>query len=69
MKAKQFAGTVDEKTQEAEQIKSLMQAQMVNNNLMNMIAMGVGTTMPLIVQNPTLTQELDDKLKAAKRPN
>ena len=69
MKAKQFAGTVDENAKEAEQIKSLMQAQMVNNNLMNMIAMGVGTTMPLIVQSPQLTQELDDKLKAANQPN
>ena len=68
MKAKQFAGTVDENAKEAEQIKSIMQAQMVNNNLMNMIAMGVGTTMPLIVQSPQLTQELDDKLKAANQP-
>jgi hypothetical protein len=69
MKAKQFAGTVDNNAKEAEQIKSLMQAQMVNNNLMNMIAMGTGTTMPIAVQNPQLAQELDDKLKAAKQPN
>jgi hypothetical protein len=68
MKAKQFAGTVDENAKEAEQIKSLMQAQMVNNNLMNMIAMGVGSSMPLIVQSPELTKELDNKLKAAQKP-
>ena len=52
-----------------ESMTPILQAQMVNNNLMNMIAMGVGTTMPLIVQSPQLTQELDDKLKAANQPN
>ena len=44
-----------------------MQAKIVNNNLMNMIAMGVGSSMPLIVQSPELFKELYDKLKAAQK--
>ena len=64
MKAKQFAGTVDENAKEAEQIKSLMQAQMVNNNIMSLIQQSTGFTLPMIIKSPDFSKELDDKLKS-----
>ena len=64
MKAKQFAGTVDENAKEAEQIKSIMQAQMVNNNIMSLIQQSTGFTLPMIIKSPDFSKELDDKLKS-----
>ena len=64
MKAKQFAGTVDENAKEAEQIKSLMQAQMVNNNIMSLIQQSTGFTLPMIIKSPDFSKELDAKLKS-----
>ena len=65
MKAKQFAGVVDESgSSEAAQIKAIMAAQMANNNIMNLVQMGTGMIMPLVVQNNTLTDDFEQRLKA-----
>jgi integrase len=49
MKAKQFAGVVDETaSSEAAQIKAIMAAQMANSNIMNLVQMGTGLIMPLV---------------------
>ena len=68
MKAKQFAGVVDEKSSsEAAQIKSIMAAQMANNNIMNLVQMGTGLVMPLIAQSPDLTDDFENRLKAQRK--
>ncbi len=67
MKAKQFAGVVDESAStEAAQIKAIMSAQMANNNIMNLVQMGTGLVMPLIAQNPKLTDDFENRLKAQR---
>lgn len=68
MKAKQFAGVVDEKSSsEAAQIKAIMTAQMANNNIMNLVQMGTGLVMPLIAQSPDLTDDFENRLKAQRK--
>jgi integrase len=68
MKAKQFAGVVDETTStEAAQIKAIMSAQMANNNIMNLVQMGTGLVMPLIAQNSELTDDFENRLKAQRK--
>ena len=68
MKAKQFAGVVDESAStEAAQIKAIMSAQMANNNIMNLVQMGTGLVMPLIAQNPKLTDDFENRLKAQRK--
>jgi integrase len=65
MKAKQFAGVVDESgSSEAAQIKAIMAAQMANNNIMNLVQMGTGLIMPLAVQSNKLTDDFEQRLKA-----
>jgi integrase len=65
MKAKQFAGVVDESaSSEAAQIKAIMAAQMANNNIMNLVQMGTGLIMPLAVQSNKLTDDFKQRLKA-----
>ncbi len=68
MKAKQFAGVVDETaSSEAAQIKAIMSAQMANNNIMNLVQMGTGLVMPLIAQSPELTDDFENRLKAQRK--
>ena len=68
MKAKQFAGVVDETAStEAAQIKAIMSAQMANNNIMNLVQMGTGLVMPLIAQNSDLTDDFENRLKAQRK--
>jgi hypothetical protein len=68
MKAKQFAGVVDETAStEAAQIKAIMSAQMANNNIMNLVQMGTGLVMPLIAQNSELTDDFENRLKAQRK--
>jgi len=65
MKAKQFAGVVDESaSSEAAQIKAIMAAHMANNNIMNLVQMGIGLVMPLAVQSTKLTDDFEQRLKA-----
>lgn len=65
MKAKQFAGVVDETaSSEAAQIKAIMAAHMANNNIMNLVQMGMGLVMPLAAQSTKLTDDFEQRLKA-----
>ncbi len=64
MKAKQFAGTVDPHAAgEAAQIRAIMAAQLANNNIMSLVQMSTGLTLPLLVQSQELTQDFEDRLK------
>ncbi len=68
MKAKQFAGVVDETaSSEATQIKAIMAAQMANSNIMNLVQMGTGLIMPLVVQSAKLTDDFENRLKAQQK--
>ena len=68
MKAKQFAGVVDESAStEAAQIRAIMTAQMANNNIMNLVQMSTGLVMPLIAQNSELTDDFENRLKAQRK--
>jgi integrase len=64
MKAKQFAGVVDPNgTGDAAQIRAIMSAHVANNNIMSLVQMGTGLTIPLVVQSPELTDAFDKRLK------
>ena len=64
MKAKQFAGVVDPNgTGDAAQIRAIMAAQVANNNIMSLVQMGTGLTIPLTVQSPELTDAFEKRLK------
>jgi hypothetical protein len=52
---------------EAAQIRAIMSAQMANNNIMNLVQMSTGLVMPLIAQNPTLTDDFESRLKAQRK--
>jgi hypothetical protein len=52
---------------EAAQIKAIMTAQMANNNIMNLVQMSTGLVMPLIAQNPALTDDFENRLKAQRK--
>jgi hypothetical protein len=68
MKAKQFAGVVDETaSSEAAQIKAIMAAQMANSNIMNLVQMGTGLIMPLVVQSAKLTDEFEQRLNSHQK--
>ena len=68
MKAKQFAGVVDESgSSEAAQIKAIMAAHMANNNIMNLVQMGMGLVMPLVVQSQNLTDDFEKRLKGHQK--
>ena len=64
MKAKQFAGVVDPNgTGDAAQIRAIMAAQVANNNIMSLVQMGTGLTIPLTAQSPELTDAFEKRLK------
>jgi hypothetical protein len=44
-----------------------MSAQMANNNIMNLVQMSTGLVMPLIAQNPALTDDFESRLKAQRK--
>jgi integrase len=68
MKAKQFAGVVDPNgTGDAAQIRSIMAAQIANDNIMNLVQMGVGMSVPLVVQSQELTDDFENRLKAKRK--
>ena len=68
LKAKQFAGTVDPHAAgQAAQIRAIMSAQLANNNIMSLVQMSTGLTMPLIVQSQELTEDFEDRLKRKVR--
>jgi integrase len=65
MKAKQFAGDVDAQgVVDAAKIRAIMSAQMANNNILSLVQMGTGLTVPLVVQSPALTDDFADRLKS-----
>lgn len=66
MKARQFAGNVDGSIGgEAAEIKALMQAQMAKSNILSLIEMSTGLSLPLIVQSPVFTQDFEERLNQA----
>jgi len=69
MKAKQFAGVVDENAKggEGAQIKAIMAAQMANNNILSLVQMSTGLIMPLVVLNADLTDDFERRLKAKRK--
>jgi hypothetical protein len=68
MKARQFAGTlVDDDSAEASQIRALMAAQMPNN-IMQLIEMSTGFTLPMIVRSQGIAEEFNERLKQRKSP-
>jgi hypothetical protein len=65
MKAKQFAGDVDAQgVVDAAKIRAIKSAQMANNNILSLVQMGTGLTVPLVVQSPALTDDFADRLKS-----
>jgi len=68
MKAKQFAGVVDPQASgQAAQIRSIMAAQMANNNIMSLVQMGTGLVMPLAAQSQELTDDFERRLKDQRK--
>ena len=68
MKAKQFTGDLDgDSSAEADQIRALMSAQVANNNIMSLIEMSTGLTLPMIVQNQAMTEDFNNRLRARQR--
>jgi len=66
MKAKQFTGTLDDQgSAEAAQIRALMAAQMPNN-IMQLIEMSTGLTLPMVVKSQDMAQDFNDRLKQRK---
>lgn len=64
MKAAQFAGVVDGNAGgDAAQIREIMQAQMTDSNILSLIQLSTGLTMPLIVQSPQITEDFESRLK------
>jgi hypothetical protein len=69
MKARQFAGTLgDDDSAEASQIRALMAAQMPNN-IMQLIEMSTGFTLPMIVRSHDIAEEFNERLKQRKSPS
>jgi hypothetical protein len=68
MKAKQFTGDLDgDSSAEADQIRALMSAQVANNNIMSLIEMSTGLTLPMIVQNQAMTEDFNNRLRSRQR--
>jgi integrase len=64
MKARQFAGNVDGSIGgEAAEIEALMQAQMARSNILSLIEMSTGLSLPLIIQSPVFTEDFEKRLK------
>ena len=68
MKAKQFEGTLDgDGSDQAAQIRALMAAQ-VPNNIMQLIEMSTGLTLPMVVISHDVTKDFNERLKQRKPP-
>ena len=68
MKAKQFAGTPDgDGSDQAAQIRALMAAQMPNN-IMQLIEMSTGLTLPMVVMSQDVSKDFNERLKQRKPP-
>jgi hypothetical protein len=64
MKATQFAGSLStDGSAESAEIKALMSAQMVNNNILSLVQLGTTMTTPLVVQSQPLTNDFENRLK------
>jgi integrase len=64
MKATQFAGTLSsDGSAESAEIKAIMSAQMVNNNILSLVQLGTTMTTPLVVQSQLLTNDFENRLK------
>ncbi len=64
MKATQFAGTLSsDGSAESAEIKAIMSAQMVNNNILSLVQLGTTMTTPLVVQSQPLTNDFENRLK------
>jgi integrase len=64
MKATQFAGTLSsDGSSESAEIKAIMAAQMVNNNILSLVQLGTTMTTPLVVQSQPLTNDFENRLK------
>jgi hypothetical protein len=58
---------VDDDSAEASQIRALMAAQMPNN-IMQLIEMSTGFTLPMIVRSQGIAEEFNERLKQRKSP-
>ena len=72
MKAKQFAGVIGGEgslngSGESELIKTLMNSQMANNNILSMVQASTHLSLPLIVQSVVLTQDFTKRLEDAQQ--
>jgi len=64
MKATQFAGSLStDGSAESAEIKAIMSAQMVNNNILSLVQLGTTMTTPLVVQSQPLTHDFENRLK------
>lgn len=66
MKAKQFVGDIEDGHlgTDASVIRSLMAAQMANNNIMSLVHAGTGLALPVREQSPELAFDLEARLQA-----
>ncbi len=65
MKATQFAGSLStDGSAESAEIKAIMAAQMVNNNILSLVQLGTEMTVPLVLQSQPLTTDFEQRLKA-----
>jgi len=65
MKATQFAGSLStDGSAESAEIKAIMAAQMVNNNILSLVQLGTEMTIPLVLQSQPLTTDFEQRLKA-----
>jgi integrase len=64
MKATQFAGSLSsDGSAESAEIKAIMSAQMVNNNILSLVQLGTTMTTPLVIQSQPLTNDFENRLK------
>jgi integrase len=65
MKATQFAGSLSsDGSAESAEIKAIMSAQMVNNNILSLVQLGTEMTTPLVVQSQPMASDFENRLKA-----
>jgi integrase len=65
MKATQFAGSLStDGSAESAEIKAIMAAQMVNNDILSLVQLGTEMTIPLVLQSQPLTTDFEQRLKA-----
>ena len=71
MKAKQFVGTVQDGHLgiDGATIRSLMAAQLANQNVMSLVHAGTGLTLPVREQSPALASDLEARLDARLKAN